>query len=147
MARFIRSIIGYNDPIAVPWRVAASQTITEGDIVELDATSRYLKNVTSASTTLVGIAQESITTGASITPDDKISIIPFTDVVIRVGYTGATKTTLADTDLATTKFDINSPTTINLDDTTGGMCTVVGYDNVRKTADILIADANIVKLG
>jgi len=146
MARFIRSLIGYNDPIEIPWRVAASQTINEGDLVEIDATTRYLKSAVAASTTLAGIAQQSITTGATVTADDKITILPITDVVIRVDYAGTTKTSLADTDLATTKFDLSNPTTIDLDATTG-MCTVVGYDNTRKTADVIIADANIVKIG
>jgi hypothetical protein len=147
MARFVRSIIGYNDPIAVPWRVAVSQTIKAGDLVQINATSRYLEAVGNGSTTIVGIAQQDITTGATVTAKDQISVLPVTDVVIRVGYTGSTKTSLADTDLVTTLFDLASSTALNLDDTTGGMCSVVDYDNVRKTADIIIADAAIKKLG
>lgn len=151
MARFIRSIIGYNDPIVVSWRVAASQTIKAGDLVEINGTSKYLQAASAASTTLVGIAQQSITTDGTITPDDKIGVLPLTDVVIRIPYVGTTKTTLADTDLVTTLFDLSAPgageTTMNLDDTTGGVCSVVAYDNVRKTADVIIADAGIKKLG
>lgn len=147
MARFVRSIIGYNDPIEIPWRVAASQTINEGDLVEIDATSRYLKAAAASSTTIAGIAQQSITTGATVTPNDKITILPVTDVVVRVQFTGATKKTLADTDLATTKFNLKDPQTIDLDNTTGGMCTVVDYDNDLTYADVLIADASIVKIG
>lgn len=147
MARFVKSIIGYNDPIAVEWRVKASVTINEGDLVELDGTTRYLQPAVAASTNLVGIAQQTITTGASVTPDDKISVLPLTDVVIRIEYAGTTKTSLADTDLVTTLFDLTDASTMNLDDTTGGMCSVVAYDNTRKTADVIIADANIKKIG
>jgi hypothetical protein len=146
MARYIRSVIGYNDPIAVPWRVAASQTIVAGDLLALDATSRYLIPAVAASTALVGIAQQSITTGATVTVDDKIDILPLTDLVIRITFAGSTKTTLADTDLVNTLFDLTNATTMNLDDTTGGMCSVVDYNNTLKYADVIIADANIKKL-
>jgi len=147
MARFIRSIIGYNDPIEIPWRVAASQTINEGDLVGIDATSRYLKSAAASSTTLAGIAQQSITTSATVTPNDKITVLPLTDVVVRLNFTGSTKKTLADTDLATTKFNLKDPQTIDLDNTTNGMCTVIDYDNDLQWADVLIADASIAKIG
>lgn len=146
MTRYVRSISGYNDPVAVKWRVAASATISEGDLVQLNATSRYLEPAVAASTTLVGIAQESITTGASVTADDAINVIPLTGIVVRVGYTGTTKTSLADTDLGTTLFDLASATAIGLDDTTGGMCSVVGYNNTLDTADVIFAAANIVRI-
>ena len=150
MARFIRSIIGYNDPIAVSWRVAINQTIKSGDLVEINGTSRWLQAASAASTTLVGIAQQSITTGGTVTVDDAITILPLTDVVIRLPYVGTTKTSLADTDLVTTLFDLSAPgageTTMNLDDTTGGVCSVVGYNNTKKYADVIIVDAGIKKL-
>ena len=147
MARFIRSVVGYNDPIEIPWRVKASTTINEGDLVALDATTRYLIPAVAASTDLVGIAQQTITTGATVTVTDSILVLPLTEVVLRVSYAGTTKTTLADTDLVSTLFDLSNATTINLDDTTGGFCSVVDYDNTRKTADIIIKDANILKIG
>lgn len=147
MARFVRSITGYNEPVAVKWRVAASQTINEGDLVAIDATTRYLIPAVAASTALAGIAQESITTGASVTVEDAIPIIPLTDIVVRIDYTGSTKTTLADTDLVNTLFDLSDASTMNLDDTTGGMCSVVDYDNTKDYADVIIAAANIKKIG
>jgi hypothetical protein len=151
MARFIRSIIGYNDPVLIPWRVAINQTIKAGDLVQINATSRWLEAAVAASTTLVGIAQQSITTGGTVTVKDTITVLPLTDVVIRIPYVGTTKTSLADTDLVTTLFDLSAPgageTTINLDDTTGGMCSVVDYDNTKKFADVIIMDAAIKKLG
>lgn len=146
MSRYIRSNSGYNDPVEVRWRVAVSQTIAVGDVVQLDATSRYIEAAEPASTTLVGIAQEAITTTATITASDEIGIIPLTGIVVRMKYVGTTKTSLADTDLATTLFDIDNGTTIDLDDTTGGMCSVVAYDNTLKTADVVFAAANVVRL-
>ena len=147
MARFIRTILGYNDPIEIPWRVKASTTINEGDLVAIDATTKYLIPAVAASTDLVGIAQQTITTNATITPDDKITILPLTDAVIRIEFTGTTKTTLADTDLVTVLFDLTDANTMNLDDTTGGMCSVVDYNNTLKYADVIIAAANIKKIG
>jgi hypothetical protein len=146
MSRYIRSISGYNDPVAVKWRVDVSQTIAAGDLVQIDATSRWLEAAAPASTTLVGIAMQSITTGASVTVADSIDVIPLTGIVIRMDYVGSSKTSIVDTDLLTTLFDIDNGTEIDLDDTTGGMCSVVGYDNTNDTADVIIATANIVRL-
>lgn len=146
MARYIRSISGYNDPVAVKWRVDVSQTIAEGDLVQIDATSRWLEAAEPASTTLVGIANESITTGVSVDAGDAISITPLTGIVVRLSYVGSSKTSLADTDLGTTLFDIDNGTEMDLDDTTGGMCSVVAYDNDNDTADVIFAAANVVRL-
>lgn|SRR5574341_1025199 len=146
MSRYIRSISGYNDPVNVKWRVDINQTIAEGDLVQIDATSRYIEAAVPASTTLVGIAMEAITTGGTVTAADAIKVIPLTGAVFRMKYTGVTKTTLADTDLLTTLFDIDNGTTIDLDDTTGGMCSIVGYNNTNATADIIFAAANVVKI-
>lgn len=147
MARFIRTVLGYNDPIEIPWRVKASTTINEGDLVAIDATTKYLIPAVAASTSLAGIAQQSIVTGATVTVDDNITILPLTDAVIRIEYAGTTKTTLADTDLVTVLFDLTDANTMNLDDTTGGMCSVVDYNNTGKWADVIIKDANILKIG
>lgn len=147
MARYIRHIEGYNQPISKRWRVDVNQTINEGDLVQLDATSRWLEVAVAASTTLVGIAQESIVTGGTVTIDDAIDVLPLTNCVIRIPYTPGTKTSLADTDLVSTLFDLASKTNMSLDDTTGGMCSVVGYDNVNDTADVIIAAAAIARIG
>lgn len=147
MARFIRAVEGYNMPVAVAWRVLINQTIKEGDLVELDSTTRQIKSANPGDTTYVGIAMEDITTGGTVTPDDKIMVLPITNCVIRMDYAGTTKTSLADTDLVTTLFDISNPRTINLDDVTGGSASVVGYDNARKWADVIISDTHIKKLG
>lgn len=147
MARYIRHTQGYNQPIAKRWRVKASTTINEGDLVAIDATTRYLVPAAAASTAIAGIAQQSIVTGSSVTPDDAIDVLPVTDCVIRIAYTGSGKTSLADSDLVSTLFDLSDASTIDLDDTTDGMCSVVGYDNDRKWADVIIAADNIARIG
>ena len=147
MAQFIRTAIGYNDPIMVEWRVAASQTINEGDLVIVDATTKYLKPAVAAATTFAGIAQESITTTATVTPDDKISIIPLTDVVFRIPFdTSGAKKTFADTDLANVTFDLKTANSIDPNVTTGSF-TVMDYNNTKLYVDVICAKpANLVVL-
>lgn len=148
MARSIRTAIGYNDPIEIPWRVMASTTINEGDLVEIDNTTKYLKPAVQGDTTFVGIAQQSIVTTATITPDDKITIIPLTDLVVRMDFddSGAKKT-FADTDLANVKFGLKDARTVdpNVTGATGSM-TIVDYNNTNKYVDVLVSAANIVVL-
>jgi len=70
---------------------------------------------------------------------DWIPVTLARDAVIRINFAGTTKTTLAQADLYKTKFDLSDQVTINLDDTTGGMCMVIGYDNTKQTADVVIS--------
>lgn len=146
MARFIRTAIGYNDPIELTWRVMPSVTINEGDLVEVDNTTKQLKPAVAASTTLAGISQQTIITGATVTPDDAISIIPLTDVVLRITFddSGAKKT-FTDTDLANVKFDLKNASTLDPNITTGSFA-VLDYNNEKLWADVICADVNIVKL-
>jgi hypothetical protein len=52
------------------------------------------------------------------------------ETVIGSKYTGSSKTSLTDADLQKV-FDISSDVLVNLDDTTGGCCRCVGYDNAN----------------
>lgn len=139
MARFIETIDGRNQAVVKNFNVGASQTINEGDLVQIDSTTRKLVVAVAASTTIVGIANRSITTGSTVTAKDNIGVTLLKNAVIRIPYVGTTKSTLAETDLYTTKFDLSDKTSINLDDTTGGMCQVLAYDNTKKTADVVIS--------
>lgn len=144
MARFIRSqITGGNTPCTEWVNIDVSQTIVVGDLIQIDATSRLGKVAVAASTSLYGIAEKAITTGGSVTAADKIPVTLLKGAVIRMDYTTGTKTSLVDTDKYSTKFDLASKTNMSLDDTTGGMCQVLGYDNTAKTADVVIAEANL----
>jgi hypothetical protein len=143
MATYKKSITGRNEPVTVNLNIAASQTINEGDLIQIDATSRKGEAAVVASTTLIGIAQTAITTGASVDDTDSIPVTLLEGAVIRIAYTGSTKTTLAETDLYSTSFDLSDKKTLNLDDTTGGMCKVLAFDNDNDTADVVIARANL----
>lgn len=135
---------GEDSPVVEWFNVGANQTIVYGDLVQINATTGLLEAATAASTTIVGMANGDITTGATVTSKDKIPVILARGSLFRLNYVGTTKTSLTQADLYTVAFDLSSKTTINLDDTTGGMCLVFRYDNVKKTADVVIKTSNII---
>ncbi len=148
MSRFIRSRTNVdNQPISRTLPVGDSQTIAVGDLVQIDATSRKLVLAVAASTTIVGIAEQAITT-TTATADDKIIVTLIRDAVVRldVDQTG-TKTSFATTDKYTTAYDLKDETSVNPDDTTGGMCYVQDYDNTNHTVDVIFADASLANVG
>lgn len=137
-----------NVPVIYHLAIDVSQTIAVGDLVQIDGTSRLGEVAVAASTTIVGIAQEAITTGASVTSADTIPVVLVRGMVVRAAVSQAgTKKTFADTDKYTTAYDLLDKTTIAPDDTTGGMAYVQGYDNTANTVDFIIADANLVNIG
>lgn len=139
MARFIEMIDGRNQAVVKYFNVGANQTIKEGDALQIDAATGKVVVAVAASTTLIGTANKDITTGATVTAKDNIGVTLFKNSVFRFSYVGTTKTTLDEVDLYTKKFDLSDKRTINLDDTTGGMCQVIAYDNTNKTADVVIS--------
>lgn len=149
MPSIVRNARGANQDAPIYWlAIDVSQTINVGDLIQIDSTSRKGEVAVAASTTLVGIAQEAITTGASVTSDDQIPIALIRGMVIRLPFgTGGTKTSFADTDKYTTAYDISNKTTLNPDDTTGGMCYVQDYNNTAATVDVIVADVNIAYVG
>lgn len=147
--KIVRSARGANQDAPIYWlAIDVSQTINVGDLVQIDATSRKGEVSVAASTTIVGIAQEAITTGASVTDADQIPIALVRGMVVRLPFsTSGTKTSFADTDKYTTAYDLSNKTTLNPDDTTGGMCYVQAYDNTADTVDVIFADANLANVG
>lgn len=148
MASIVRSYTtDTNVPIIVHVAIGDSQTINEGDLIQIDGTSRKGVVAVAASTTIVGVALEAITTTTATTAD----VIPIALVrgqVVRIAYaTGGTKTSFADTDKYTTAYDLSNKTTLNPDDTTGGMCYVQAYDNTNDTVDVIFAAANLANVG
>lgn len=137
-----------NVPIIYHLAIDVSQTINVGDLIQIDATSRKGEVAIAASTTIVGIAQEAITTGGTVTADDTIPVALVRGMVVRMPYaTGGTKTSFADTDKYTTAYDLSNKTTLNPDDTTGGMCYIQAYDNTADTVDVIFADASLANIG
>lgn len=147
MAQIVRSARGANqDAPIVSLTIDASQTIELGDLIQLDATSRLGEAAVAATTTLVGIAQQAVTTGAGETADIPVALIR--GMVIRLAVSQAgTKKTFATTDKYTTAYDLLNKTTVAPDDTTGGMCYVQDFDNTAHTVDVIIADAAISNVG
>lgn len=137
-----------NVPIICNLAIDINQTIAEGDLIQIDATSRKGKVAIAASTTIAGIAQAPITTGATVTSADTIPIALVRGFVVRAAVSQAgTKKTFADTDKYTTAYDLLNKTTIAPDDVTGGMCYVQGYDNTKNTVDFIFGDASLVNIG
>ncbi|MNP71660.1 hypothetical protein D3C76_1680780 [compost metagenome] len=68
--------------------------------------------------------------------------------VVRIPFaTGGTKTTFAQTDLYTTAYDLSNKTTLNPDDTTGGMCYIQAYNNTQANVDVIFAVASLAHVG
>ncbi|MNT26768.1 hypothetical protein D3C72_1623620 [compost metagenome] len=144
MARYVETIDGRNQAVTKFINIDANQTIKTGDLIQINGATGKGVVAVAASTTLIGIAQKDITTGATVTSKDNIPVTLLKSAVVRIDYTGTTKSSLAETDLYTVKFDLGSKNTVNLDDTTGGMCQVIAYDNTKKTADVVFTAASQV---
>lgn len=149
MPSIVRNARGANQDAPIVWvDIDVSQTISVGDLIQIDSTSRKGEVAVAASTTLVGIAQKAITTSGSVTSADKIPVALIRGMVVRLPFaTGGTKTTFADTDKYTTAYDLSNKTTLNPDDTTGGMCYLQDYNNTAATVDVIFADASIANVG
>jgi hypothetical protein len=136
-----------NVPIIYHLAIDDNQTINVGDLIQIDSTSKKGEVAVAASTTIVGIAQEAITT-TTATSDDVIPIALVRGQVVRAAVSQAgTKKTFLTTDKYLTSYDLLNKTTIAPDDTTGGMCYVQDYDNTKNTVDFIIADANLANIG
>lgn len=136
-----------NVPIVVTVGVADTQTIVAGDLLQINATSKLAEVAVAASTTIVGIANVSITT-ATAALTDVVSITLVKNEVVRMAVSQAgTKKTFATTDKYLTAYDLLNKTTIAPDDTTGGMCYVQAYDNTLNTVDVMFALANLANVG
>lgn len=133
---------GRCDPVVVKWPAGPNQTITKGML--LSVSSGKAVAAAAGTTAVLGVAVSGKTTGGTVTDNDTVEvIIPTPTAVFEVNYTGNTKTSLNSSDL-TTAFDLANANTIDLDDTVGGMCCVVGFDNVKKTADIVFKRSSLV---
>lgn len=136
-----------NDTVVRHLLVADSQTIAIGDLLQIASASGKLEVAVAASTSIVGIAQEAITT-TTATATDIIPVALVRGQVVRaaVDQTG-TKKTFDQADYYLTAYDLKSKTAINPDDTTGGMCYVVDSDSDADTADVIFKDANLANVG
>ena len=146
--RIVRSAKNDSNVGLIYWlAIDDTQTIAIGDLIQLDATSKKGEVAVAASTTIVGIAQQAITT-TTATALDVIPIALVRGEVVRADVSQAgTKKTFATTDKYLTAYDLLNKTTIAPDDTTNGMCMVQDFDNTAHTVDFIIADAALAYIG
>lgn len=105
--------------------IAGSGGVAKGDLV-VYSSGTVVKGAGGASAnTVVGIALETKASGALVLVD---RIGPESVIQAPFAVSG-TKKTFADTDIGLV-YDIASETTVNPDDTTGGICVIAGYDNL-----------------
>lgn len=124
-------------------RVNDSQTIVAGDLLIMSTKKASKAGAAAAANTILGVAAESITT-TTATDADIIRYYPAqSDMVWRVQYlTTGTKTSFTDADLHT-DYDVDANTKINPDDTTGGFCELVNYNNTDHVAFVRIIAAQL----
>lgn len=148
MASIVRSYTtDTNVPIIKHIKIGNNQTIKVGDLVQIDGTSRKGVVAVAASTTIVGIAMEPITTNTA-TDNDVIPVSLVRGQVVRMAFiTTGTKKTFADTDKYTTAYDLSDKNSIDPDDTTGGMCYIQNYNNDDATVDVIFDASSLAYVG
>ena len=124
-----------------------SQTIAIGDLLQIESTAGKLELAVAASTSIVGIALEAITT-TTATAADVIPVALVRGQVVRVDvYQGGGKDTFDQADFYLTAYDLEDEVSIDPNDTTNGMCYVVANDQTADTADVIFADASLANVG
>jgi len=128
MFRYMRNIEGNSNPVMM-WVKATATAENQPAAGDAVAISSGLAVKASASSTLIlGIAKEDTIDDNSNPLDQHVLVIVDPQATFEVGYTGTTKTTLADTDLFA-YFDLSDEATLDLDASTKDHFTVLEYDN------------------
>lgn len=135
-------VLSGNNNDVVKMAVNANQTIAQGDLLVISGGKVSTAAAAPTAATVLGVATSAITTGASVTAADVVYFEPIKGKKVRASYTGSTKTSVTDADLGTT-FDLSDKKTVNLDDTLGGVCVCVGYDNTNDTIDFIATVASL----
>ena len=145
----VRSIYGNLDAtVRTGILVADNQTINVGDLLQLNSTGISKVEVAiAASTTIIGYALNAITT-TTATTSSTVDIQMARGTVFRAPYsTTGSKTTFASSDLYNVAYDLLNKTTINTNDTSGGMCYIQGFNNTAVTVDFIINSTNLAFVG
>lgn len=148
MASIVRNARGNNNDVIIRHLlVDDSQTIAIGDLLQIESTAGKLELAVAASTSIVGIALEAITT-TTATAADVIPVALVRGQVVRVDvYQGGGKDTFDQADFYLTAYDLEDEVSIDPNDTTNGMCYVVANDQTANTADVIFADASLANVG
>ena len=114
-------------------------TVGVGDVAKGDlcmmSSNTFIKATDGASAlTIVAIA----TKDAVATETGSFELVG--DRIITSKYTGSSKTSLTDADISKI-FDITNSQLVNLDDTSGGCCFCVDYDNDLDLIDFIVIPA------
>lgn len=115
--------------------IAGTNGSTRGAMMVISAGKAVKAAAAHTAATVLGIAKN------TVAADGIVEIEMADDRLVTAAYTGSSKTSLADTDIGTV-FDLSDSVTVNLDDTTGGMCICQGYDNTAKTITFVIPEAS-----
>ena len=134
---FAYQLDGNASPSVKKFNCAEADGVSRGDLLKLVDGEVELATVGGGN--LIGFALN------DADEDENVSVIVARDTVMRVPYSGTTKTTLTTADIGTF-FNIND-TADELDlDATGGNLYLVGYDDSRDTsvAFVMIKDQSVV---
>lgn len=109
-------------PSTVIKGTVGSGGVVKGDMCVLSSNT-FVKAAAAATVlTVVAVALET----AAATAVAKFELVG--NRIVSAKYTGSSKTSLTDADISKV-FDFSDSQTVNLDDTTGGSCFCVDYDN------------------
>lgn len=134
MAKYVYSLDN-SQPMTI--EIVTNAAVIDGELVAI--TSGLAGPLTAADVAILGISMGAYASGATA----KVLLLnPMS--VIRISYSGTSKTSLAAADKWGTAFDYEATgKTLNLDDTTGGVFRVVNYNNTDDTADVVISAAKL----
>ena len=126
-------------PINTLLMLAGTGGVTAGGLVVASSGKAVKAAQPISAATLVGIARTTVASGSYVVVD------LVEDHLVEANFTGSSKTSLADSDLATL-FDVTGDSTINLDDTTGATF-VVGGNGVEGVAGSWYDNTNLLVKG
>jgi len=131
MVKYLKSLDN-SQPMTV--KIVTNAAVVAGDLLAI--TLGLVGPVAAADSAVIGIAMGDADSG------DEVPVLLITPMsVIRVNWKSSvpTKTSLVAADRFGTAFDwIAADKQMDLDDVTGGIFKVVGYDNTAKTADVVV---------
>lgn len=131
MVKYLKSLDN-SQPMTV--KIVTNAAVVDGDLLAI--TLGLVGPATAADAAIIGIAMGDAESGAEASV---LLINPMS--VLRVNWKSSvpTKLTLVAADKFGTAFDwIAADKQMDLDDVTGGIFKVVGYDNTAKTADVVV---------
>lgn len=146
--QIVRNARGSNNDIVIrTLLIADSQTVAIGDLLQVASASGKLEVAVAASTSIVGIALEAITT-TTATATDVIPVALVRGQVVRMDvFQGGAKDNFAQADFYLTAYDLENKTSVDPNDTTNGMLYVQANDQTLNTADVIFDDAALADVG